>query len=93
MFPRESLNAIAELGLLGLLVPKELGGLGETHLFAAVIVETIARYGCPSTAMVYGECTGEGVTSRWCTCVAVVMSDVLLSYSVFYIAFLSHKSS
>lgn len=53
VFPRESLNAMAELGLLGLLVPKELGGLGENHKFAAVIVETIARYGCPSTAMVY----------------------------------------
>lgn len=52
-FPRESLDAIAELGLLGLVVPKELGGLGESHRFAAVIVETIARYGCPSTAMVY----------------------------------------
>uniref|UniRef100_A0A0P4W005 Acyl-CoA dehydrogenase/oxidase N-terminal domain-containing protein n=1 Tax=Scylla olivacea TaxID=85551 RepID=A0A0P4W005_SCYOL len=55
VFPRESLNAMAELGLLGLVVPEELGGLGENHKFAAVIVETIARYGCPSTAMVYGE--------------------------------------
>ncbi|KAF0298302.1 NADH-cytochrome b5 reductase 1 [Amphibalanus amphitrite] len=52
-YPRESLNAMSELGLLGLLVPKELGGLGESHRCAAMVVETLARYGCPSTAMVY----------------------------------------
>ncbi|XP_076065562.1 uncharacterized protein LOC143039423 [Oratosquilla oratoria] len=52
-FPRKSLDALAELGLLGLLVPKELGGLGESHTCASMVVETIARYGCPSTAMVY----------------------------------------
>ena len=37
-------------------MPKELGGLGQSHVCAAMVVETIARYGCPSTAMVYGEC-------------------------------------
>ncbi|XP_013419518.1 uncharacterized protein LOC106180161 [Lingula anatina] len=52
-FPRENLNAMAELGLLGLIAPKDLGGLGENHVCAAMVVETIARYGCPSTAMVY----------------------------------------
>ncbi|XP_064116419.1 uncharacterized protein LOC135222153 isoform X3 [Macrobrachium nipponense] len=52
-FPRESMNALAELGLLGLVVPKELGGRGENHVCMAMVVETIARYGCPSTAMVY----------------------------------------
>ncbi|CAL4199224.1 unnamed protein product, partial [Meganyctiphanes norvegica] len=52
-FPRESLNAMAELGLLGLTVPKELGGLGQDHVCSAMIIETLARYGCPSTAMVY----------------------------------------
>lgn len=52
-FPRESLNAMADLGLFGLVVPKEFGGLGENHRFAAVVVETLARYGCPSTAMIY----------------------------------------
>ncbi|XP_063877102.1 uncharacterized protein LOC135109604 isoform X3 [Scylla paramamosain] len=52
-YPRESLNALAKLGLLGLVVPKELGGLGESHKFAFIIVETLARYGCPSTALVY----------------------------------------
>ncbi|KAL7646718.1 UNVERIFIED_CONTAM: hypothetical protein RMT77_001971 [Armadillidium vulgare] len=52
-FPRESLNAMAELGLLSLITPKEFGGLGQNHVGAAMVVETIARYGCPSTAMVY----------------------------------------
>ncbi|XP_042213378.1 uncharacterized protein LOC121860350 [Homarus americanus] len=52
-YPRESLNALAELGLLGLIVPEEMGGLGEDHLCCVMVCETIARYGCPSTAMVY----------------------------------------
>ncbi|XP_037072580.1 probable acyl-CoA dehydrogenase fadE25 [Pollicipes pollicipes] len=41
------------MGLLGAIVPKELGGLGENHVCTAMVVETLARYGCPSTAMVY----------------------------------------
>ncbi|MEE9480014.1 MAG: acyl-CoA dehydrogenase family protein, partial [Kiloniellales bacterium] len=53
LFPRKNFEALAEQGLLGLLVPKELGGLGENHVAAAMVVETIARYGCPSTAMCY----------------------------------------
>ncbi|MPC78895.1 Short-chain specific acyl-CoA dehydrogenase, mitochondrial [Portunus trituberculatus] len=53
VYPRESLNAMAELGLLGLVVPEEMGGLGASHTFATIIVETLARYGCPSTAMIY----------------------------------------
>ncbi len=53
LFPRKNFEALAEQGLLGLLVPKELGGLGENHVAAAMVVETIARYGCPSTAMCF----------------------------------------
>jgi alkylation response protein AidB-like acyl-CoA dehydrogenase len=53
IYPRQNFEALASLGLLGLFVPKEWGGLGENHVFAAVVVETIARYGCPSTAMCY----------------------------------------
>lgn len=49
------MDALASLGLLGLIVPKELGGLGQNHVCVAMVVETIARYGCSSTAMVYGE--------------------------------------
>ncbi|MEO0396242.1 MAG: acyl-CoA dehydrogenase family protein [Cyanobacteria bacterium P01_A01_bin.137] len=53
IYPRKNFEALASLGLLGLLVPKEWGGLGENHVCAAMVVETIARYGCPSTAMCY----------------------------------------
>ncbi|MEE8533675.1 MAG: acyl-CoA dehydrogenase family protein [Alphaproteobacteria bacterium] len=53
LFPRKNFEAMASLGLLGLLVPKEWGGLGENHVCAAMAVETIARYGCASTAMCY----------------------------------------
>jgi alkylation response protein AidB-like acyl-CoA dehydrogenase len=53
IFPRKNFEALASLNLLGLLVPKEWGGLGESHTCAAMIVETIARYGCASTAMCY----------------------------------------
>lgn len=53
LFPRKNFEALAKLGLLGLIVPKELGGLGEDHVAAAMVVETIARYGCASTAMCY----------------------------------------
>jgi alkylation response protein AidB-like acyl-CoA dehydrogenase len=53
IFPRKNFEALATLGLLGLLVPKEWGGLGESHTCAAMVTETIARYGCASTAMCY----------------------------------------
>lgn len=53
LFPRKNFQALAELGLLGLIVPKDLGGMGENHVAAAMVVETIARYGCASTAMCY----------------------------------------
>ncbi|MDZ4791532.1 MAG: acyl-CoA dehydrogenase family protein [Hyphomicrobiales bacterium] len=53
LFPRKNFKALTSLGLLGLIVPKELGGLGENHVCTAMVVETIARYGCASTAMCY----------------------------------------
>ncbi|OYY73382.1 MAG: acyl-CoA dehydrogenase, partial [Rhizobiales bacterium 35-66-30] len=53
IYPRKNFEALATLGLLSLTVPKDLGGLGESHVCAAMVVETIARYGCPSTAMCY----------------------------------------
>jgi alkylation response protein AidB-like acyl-CoA dehydrogenase len=58
VYPRKNFEALASLGLLGLLVPTEWGGLGENHVCAAMVVETIARYGCPSTAMCYTMHTG-----------------------------------
>ena len=38
-YPRKNFVALSELGLMGLIVPKELGGLGETHTCAAMVVE------------------------------------------------------
>ena len=58
LFPRKNFQLLAKHGLLGLIVPKELGGMGENHMAAAMVVETIARYGCPSTAMCYTMHTG-----------------------------------
>jgi alkylation response protein AidB-like acyl-CoA dehydrogenase len=53
LFPRKNFQLLAENGFLGLLVPKEFGGMGQNHVCTAMAVETIARYGCPSTAMCY----------------------------------------
>ncbi|MGH6894862.1 MAG: acyl-CoA dehydrogenase family protein, partial [Dongiaceae bacterium] len=53
IYPRKNFQALAKQGFLGLIVPKELGGMGQNHVAAAMAVETIARYGCPSTAMCY----------------------------------------
>jgi alkylation response protein AidB-like acyl-CoA dehydrogenase len=53
MYPRKNFQLLANHGFLGLIVPKDLGGMGENHVAAAMAVETIARYGCPSTAMCY----------------------------------------
>ncbi len=53
MYPRKNFQLLAKHGFLGLIVPKELGGMGENHVAAAMAVETVARYGCPSTAMCY----------------------------------------
>jgi alkylation response protein AidB-like acyl-CoA dehydrogenase len=58
LFPRKNFQILAKHGLLGLLVPKALGGMGQNHVCAAMVVETIARYACPSTAMCYTMHTG-----------------------------------
>ena len=34
-------------------MPEEHGGLGENHVAYSMACETIARYGCASTAMCY----------------------------------------
>jgi alkylation response protein AidB-like acyl-CoA dehydrogenase len=51
-FPGENLKAIAEAGLLGLCVPAEAGGCGESMRTFAAVVEELAT-ACPSTAMIY----------------------------------------
>src|SRR3954447_4422935 len=52
-FPRKSLEALAEDGFLGLMLPKEWGGLGQNHVTYAMVTETLARYGDASCAMCY----------------------------------------
>jgi alkylation response protein AidB-like acyl-CoA dehydrogenase len=52
-FPRRNLELLGEHGFLGLTVPEEYGGLGENHVAFSMVCETIARYGCASTAMCY----------------------------------------
>ena len=52
-FPRRNLELLGEHGFLALTVPEEYGGLGENHVAYAMTCETIARYGCASTAMCY----------------------------------------
>ena len=50
-FPRRNLELLGEHGFLALTVPEEYGGLGENHVAYSMVCETIARYGCASTAM------------------------------------------
>ena len=50
-FPRDSLKALGKAGLLGLVSSSEVGGLGESHRAASLVVERLAA-ACASTAMV-----------------------------------------
>lgn len=51
-FPEESMNALRRAGLLGLLVPRKLGGMGEGVRAMTGVLEEIARE-CSSTALCY----------------------------------------
>src|SRR5689334_5193244 len=53
LFPRKNLELLGRHGFLALTVPEEYGGLGQDHVAYAMTCETIARYGCASTAMCY----------------------------------------
>ena len=67
MWPAHSMRALAEAGLLGLHVPKRLGGHQQGLLALAVISETIAR-GCPSSALCYAmHCVGSAVITAKAT--------------------------
>ena len=52
-WPERSLRAVGDAGLLGLHVPRRLGGLEEGMLALVVVTEALARE-CPSTALCYG---------------------------------------
>ena len=50
-FPRAALEAFGREGLLGLISSRDVGGLGESHRAATMVVERVAS-ACASTAMV-----------------------------------------
>jgi len=50
-YPRAALEALGKAGLLGLISAKDVGGLGEAHRAATLVIEEIGKY-CASTAMV-----------------------------------------
>jgi alkylation response protein AidB-like acyl-CoA dehydrogenase len=62
LFPRRNFEILAENGFLSLIVPEEYGGLGENHVALCMTCETLARYGCASTAMCYVMHTGAVAT-------------------------------
>ncbi|MGZ3633857.1 MAG: acyl-CoA dehydrogenase family protein [Parachlamydiaceae bacterium] len=48
--PSHVIQGLAELGILGMTIPKEYGGLGLSQYAYCRVTETIARY-CGSTAL------------------------------------------
>lgn len=51
-FPESAIRALAEAGLMGLTVPVDLGGKGQSPSVFAAVVEELAQ-SCASTAMIY----------------------------------------
>jgi len=50
-FPKEAINAAAEAGLLGVLIPRQYGGLGLDALAFALCIDELAR-ACASTSVI-----------------------------------------
>lgn len=62
-WPRETIDALARAGLLGLIVPREHGGLGEGASALALACEELGS-ACGSSALVFGmHCVGSKVLS------------------------------
>src|SRR6478736_4312979 len=53
-YPTEIIEGLKELGVFGLTIPEELGGLGESLLTYALVVEEIARGWMSATGEVRG---------------------------------------
>ena len=67
VWPEHSLRALANANLLGLHVPRRLGGHEQGLLALAVVSETIAR-GCASSALCYAmHCVGTAVITAKAT--------------------------
>jgi alkylation response protein AidB-like acyl-CoA dehydrogenase len=58
-FPRESVAAAAESGLMGVLIPREYGGAGLDALAFAICIEELA-HACASTAVIVDVHTSVG---------------------------------
>ena len=52
-FPEESFRTMADLGLFGISIPEEYGGIGADLLSCVLVMEELAR-GCASTANTFG---------------------------------------
>jgi alkylation response protein AidB-like acyl-CoA dehydrogenase len=50
-FPRAAIDALGKAGLLGLISAAEIGGMGQGHRAATLVIQRIARE-CASTAMI-----------------------------------------
>lgn len=50
-FPRDNIKKMAELGLLGIIVPEEYGGSGFDYISLAIAIEEISR-ACASTGVI-----------------------------------------
>jgi alkylation response protein AidB-like acyl-CoA dehydrogenase len=50
-YPSDAMAALGDAGLLGLVSAKQVGGMGEGHRAATLVIEELARH-CGSTAMV-----------------------------------------
>ena len=51
-FPKDNFNALAQSGLLGLRIPKDLGGMGADVLTSVLVIERLSR-ACGSTGMCF----------------------------------------
>ena len=51
-YPRASVDEMARLRLLAMIAPEQYGCRASSHTTVLMATEAIARYGCPSTAII-----------------------------------------
>jgi alkylation response protein AidB-like acyl-CoA dehydrogenase len=52
-YPRASIDELARLRLLAMIAPAEYGCRAASHTQVLMVTEALARYGCPSTAVIF----------------------------------------